>query len=163
MQMADGRIRISLATGELEVEGTREFIAGYDDTIQTMLTRLRDQQVPVASQVNRALAVGSGADQVPTVEIAEDRHFGEVIHALPKSASGTDQILVAGYFASRTITDRTFSTAEANGMLIEQGIKLANASQSIKNNMQAKRVFKVGTRFRVSRTGEQHVRGLING
>jgi hypothetical protein len=160
--MPEGRIRIALAAGELEVEGTTEFVAGYDDAIRGMLTRLRDRQVPSAGQGNSATPETSGAGPVSTSESREERQFGEVVHALPKGASGTDQILLAGYFASRSNSESTFSTAEANRLLVEQGIKLANASQSLKNNMSAKRVFKVGNRFRVSRTGEQHVQSLIS-
>lgn len=152
------KVRISLGSGELEVEGTEAFVAQYEDDIRLLLTKLKEDKVAFRSH--------QGADVQPsrrstTGPIHDGSEFGEVLHALPKSATGSDQILVAGSFVARSATDQTFSTTEANKLLIEQGIKLSNPSQSLKNNLVAKRVFKVGSRFRVSQTGEQHIRGLV--
>ncbi len=156
--MADqSRIRISLSAGELELEGTDAFVANYEDDIRAMLARLRDQPIRAGAAetkgAGRAANVEGGAS-LPT-------EFGEILHSLPKGASGTDQVLVAGYYASQGNADSTFATTEANKLLIEQGIKLSNASQSLKNNLTAKRVFKVGSRYRVSKMGEQHIQTLI--
>ncbi len=89
------------------------------------------------------------------------KEFGEAIHSLPKGSSGTDQILVAGYYAAAGSADGTFATSEANSLLVEQGIKLSNPSQSLKNGLAAKRVFKVGKRFKLSKTGEDSIRSFI--
>jgi hypothetical protein len=94
---------------------------------------------------------------------AEKREFGEVLHALPNKASGPDQMLVAGWYAQDGSTDNTFSTGEANQLLLGQSVKIANPSQSLKNAIAAKRVFKVGSRYRVSKIGEQHLHSLIGG
>jgi hypothetical protein len=77
---------------------------------------------------------------------------------LAKNASQSDKILLAGSFAAQGTGDKTFSTSEASALLVEQGIKLSNPSQSLKNNLAAKRVFKQGNRFRVSKIGEDHLK-----
>jgi hypothetical protein len=151
-----GKIRISLGMGELEVEGSSDFVAGYEENIRGMLARLESQSVKPASA-----ASGGGAARAASAAASELGEFGEVFHLLPKTASGSDQILVAGYFVASKSSDQTFSTNEANKLLIEQGIKLSNPSQSLRNALTAKRVFKVGSRFRVSNTGEQYVLNLI--
>ncbi len=159
--MADqGRIRISLSAGELEVEGSAEFVAKYDDAIAAMLGRLREQPAP-ALRASGSVKPQSDSRAVPagSTELGE---FGEVLHALPKGASGVEQILVAGYYAAQANADKTFSTADANKLLIDQGVKLSNASQALKNNLGSKRVFKSGKAYKVSRTGEEYVQGLIH-
>ncbi len=153
-----GRIRVALASGELEVEGPEQFVAKYESDIRLLLERLKDQPLPVKS-ADRGNGQ-AGAAKVTSV-IGSSSEFGEVLHALPKGATGSDQILVAGYFVARGNADQTFSTNEANRLLVEQGIKLSNPSQSLRNNLTVKRVFKVGSRFRVSNIGEQHVQSLV--
>ena len=75
--------------------------------------------------------------------------------------TGTDQILVAGHYAAMNNAQQTFVTAEANKLLVEQSIKLANPSQSLKNNLNSKKVFKVGSRFKLSRDGIDRVNELL--
>ena len=76
------------------------------------------------------------------------------------SKSGTDQILLAGHYAAKVSSDGTFSTNDAHKLLIEQGVKLSNASQSMKNNLTAKRAFKVGGRFKIAKTGIDYLHAL---
>jgi hypothetical protein len=47
-------------------------------------------------------------------------------------------------------------------MLIEQGIKLSNPSQSMADNLKAKRVFKVGKNWKISKSGEDYLRTLLS-
>jgi hypothetical protein len=153
----EARVRISLGTGDLEVEGTEGFVGQYDDAIQTLIERLKEQPAP--------LPTGGGGDaggsaRARSVDIA-GREFGEVLHALPSNASGSDQMLVAGWYVQRATGDSTFSTSAANQLLLGQGIKLSNPSQSLKNAIAAKRVFKVGKGYKVSKTGEEYLKTLI--
>jgi len=151
-----GRVRVSLVAGELEVEGDEEFVAKYDGDLKDMLRRLKEQAVP--RPTGGATAAGSSHR---TDGAGNAKEFGEAIHSLPKGSSGTDQILVAGYYAAAGSADGTFATSEANSLLVEQGIKLSNPSQSLKNGLAAKRVFKVGKRFKLSKTGEDSIRSNI--
>ena len=57
--------------------------------------------------------------------------------------------------------ERTFATAEASKLLVEQGIKVSNPSQSLKNNMDGKKLFRVGNRFKISREGQDRVNDLL--
>lgn len=153
------RVRISLSAGDLEVEGTEEFVAQYADAIQTLIDRIEEQ--PSQSLGPRPEAATGAKPAATSAPAAEQREFGEVLHSLPSNASGSDRILVAGSYAQLASGDNTFSTGEANQLLLGQGVKLSNPSQALKNAIAAKRVFKVGKRYRVSKTGEEHLRSLI--
>ena len=156
-----GRIRISLTSGELEVEGPIGFVGKYDDAIGAMLARLQEQPTP--GPARRATGAPAEAPASPGPGVgAELGEFGEVLHSLPRTVTGVDHILVAGYHASQASPDKTFATGDANKLLIDQGIKLSNASQALKNNLNAKRVFKSGKGYKVSKTGEEYVQSLIN-
>ena len=156
------RIRISLSANELEVEGSPEFVAKYEPTIQLMLERLAETPVQprVAGPANASPEAGTAAVAAPV----DARGFGELLHDLPKSATGTDQILVAGWHHQQTTADSSFTTADANQLLLGQGIKLSNAAQAMRGNLSGTRVFKVsGNRWRVSRQGEEHLKTLLGG
>ena len=70
-------------------------------------------------------------------------------------------MLVAGYFAQQRGADNGFATGEANTLLTEQGVKVGNPSQCVKQNLLAKRVFKHQGRYRVSQIGLDHLRQLV--
>jgi hypothetical protein len=149
------RIRVSLTTGDLEVEGSETFVAKYAEPIDELIGRLREGQL----QAPAAPTAGS-SKPVPTATGSYPEEFGEAIHGLPNSASGPDQILLAGFYVQKANDDASFSTGEANQLLIGQGIRLANPSQALKYAITSKRAFKVGKRYRVSRSGEEHLNEL---
>ncbi|MDT7570614.1 MAG: hypothetical protein QOE05_788 [Actinomycetota bacterium] len=156
------RIRISLSTGELEVSGSEAFVSQYAESIETLLERLQSQGPTVLPQhqlPNTGQAQAAPAPQHAAASGADEEPFGEVLHSLT-SKTGTDQILLAGYYIGKGNPDGTFATGEAHAKLIEQGVKLSNASQSMKNNLVAKRVFKVGSRYKVSKQGVDHLKSL---
>ena len=62
----------------------------------------------------------------------------------------------------RPVADDAFATGDANRRLTEQGIKLGNPSQCVKQSLLAKRVFLVSKgRYRVSQPGRAHLRQLL--
>lgn len=156
--MTEASVRISLSAGELEIRGSEDFIAKFD-VIDELLEKFRD--VPVASVTTNVTnpngSSGGGSGATGSGELPP---FGEVLHQLPSDATGTDKIVLAGLYAQRDSTDSTFATAEASKMLIEQGIKLSNPTQSLNNAQSAKRVFKVGKRWKVSKSGEDHLKSI---
>ena len=148
----NAKVRISLESGELEVQGPQAFIQQYEQAIASLLERLL-QQPPKEHSLGPKPGTSGGS----LLQIDE---FPEALHGMT-SNSGTDQILVAGYFASQVSPDATFSTGEANKLLIEQGIKLPNPSQSLKANLTAKRLFKAGSRYKISKSGSDQLRILV--
>jgi hypothetical protein len=144
------RLRINLDQREVEIEGSESFVREWVPRIEGLLDRFDD---PAAA---RPVEQGQAA-----VARSSPETFGEWIHRLPRSSTDVDRILAAGHFAQTRRTDRSFATGEANGLLTEQGIKVGNPSQCIKQNLMAKRVFKHEGRYRVSQLGIDHLRQLL--
>ena len=87
--------------------------------------------------------------------------LGELLHHLPRSATDVDRMLLAGHVAQSRSSDNAFSTGEANALLTEQGVKIGNPSQSVKQNVVARRVFRHQRRYRVSQIGLDHLAQLL--
>jgi len=146
------RVRVSYGDNEIDITGPADFVAQYQDTIDAITTQLRErtaQSPTVASAIHPA-----------AVTISEDE-FPETLHGLPKGSTDTDRMLLAGWYIQRKLGDNSFSTGEANKLLVEQGIKVSNPSQMLKNSLIARRVFKLGDRYRVSKSGEDYLRARI--
>lgn len=143
------RIKLGLGPRCLEVEGEEEFVREMLDRYEALL----DPASPVAGDVSGEPGRSDG------VELGS---FGEFIQKLPSSATEVDRMLAAGFWVQRRSADDAFATAEASRRLAEQGIKLGNPSQCVRQSLAARRVFAVQRgRFRVSQTGRQHLRQLV--
>ena len=152
------RLRVNLAQREFEVEGSEAFVRDYAARIEALLERLgsagEPQSAPAADP-----AAAAAADATP--EPAEATPFGELLQSLPRTATDVDRMLLAGVFLQRRAVERAFATADANRLLLEHGVKLGNPSQSVKQNLVAKRAFAVQRgRYRVARGGLAHLEQL---
>lgn len=146
------RLRVNLQAREFEVEGTEAFVGRYAARIEALLRRL-EAGAPAAANVPAA------AEPVP-----EATSFGELLQTLPRAATDVDRMLLAGWFLQRRAAERSFATAGANRLLLEQGVKLGNPSQSVKQNLVAKRAFLVARgRYRVAQVGLGHLEQLTGG
>lgn len=144
------RLRINLSEGEFEVEGSEAFVSAYASRFEAWLGRLDE----------------TGGLRRPKVEPVPERQpaaesFGELLQHLPRAASDVDRILLAGYFAHLRSADRSFTTGEASALLTEQGIKVGNPSQCVRQSLAAKRVFKHQGRYRISQSGADHLRQMV--
>ncbi|MGH6899765.1 MAG: hypothetical protein ACREJ5_24980 [Geminicoccaceae bacterium] len=147
------RLRINLAQREFEVEGSESFVAAYAERLDQLLARLTETPESARRAPAAASPEGDGLSTAGT--------FGELLQRLPRAATDVDRVLVAGYFAQQNGADNGFGTGEANTLLTEQGVKVGNPSQCVKQNLLAKRVFKHQGRYRVSQIGLDYLRQLI--
>jgi hypothetical protein len=147
------KLRINLAQREFEVEGSESFVKSYAERLDQLLGRLMDQPAAAQRPLVSARPDGDALSSTGT--------FGELLQRLPRGTTDVDRMLVAGYFAQQRSADNGFATGEANALLTEQGVKVGNPSQCVKQNLLAKRVFKHQGRYRVSQIGLDHLRQLI--
>lgn len=152
MDAQRAKLRINLAQREFEVEGSENFVRAYAERLDQLLVWLT-QQTAAAASLPPPRPDGNG--------LADGGSFGELLQRLPRSATDVDRMLVAGYFAQQSGADNGFATGEANHLLTEQGIKVGNPSQCVKQNLLAKRVFKHQGRYRVSQIGLDYLRQLV--
>ena len=156
-ETAMARLRVNLAQGEFEVEGSEEFVGRYAERIEDLLGRLGGRPTPAGPAPSPAVP-----DPLPSVaEGSDEPPFGELLQTLPRNATDVDRMLLAGLHLQRRAADRTFATADANRLLLEHGVKLGNPSQSVKQNLVAKRAFAVQRgRYRVAQGGLGHLEQL---
>ncbi len=157
------RLKINLSLGEFEVEGSEAFVERYVERIDALFAKLangkNENAVLPATNTVSTLDV-SPSNAVPRNGSAPS-HIGEWLEHMPRSATDVDRMLLAGYFAQLRSGDQSFGTGEAAILLTDQGIKVGNPSQCVKQNLVAKRVFKHQRRYRVSQTGLDHLRQLL--
>ena len=153
MDAQRAKLRINLAQREFEVEGSESFVKAYAERLDQLLGRLMEQPA--------AAAKAQGSPRPDGDALPDSGTFGELLQRLPRTSTDVDRMLVAGYFAQQRGADNGFATGEANTLLTEQGVKVGNPSQCVKQNLLAKRVFKHQGRYRVSQIGLDHLRQLI--
>lgn len=149
------RLRVNLAQSEFEVEGSEDFVRTYAERFDALLDRLGHGVQPQDPPAGRAKP-----PQAPALSI-DGASLGELLHHLPRSATDVDRMLLAGHVAQSRSADNSFSTGEANALLTEQGVKIGNPSQSVKQNLVARRVFRHQRRYRVSQIGLDHLAQLL--
>ena len=161
------RLRISVAGREFEVEGSEEFVREFVPRIESLLEYLGDLAAappepaqPTPSPTGGSNGSGNGISHESGA--ASGGSFGEFMLRLPSSATDVDRMLAAGFFVQQGAADDAFGTADANKKLTEQGVKLGNPSQCVKQSLIAKRVFMVQRgRYRISQHGRAHLRQLM--
>jgi hypothetical protein len=149
------RLRVNLAQSEFEVEGSEAFVRTYAERFDALLDRLGQ-----GAALDEPMAAGAQPARAPQLSL-DGASLGELLHHLPRSATDVDRMLLAGHIAQSRSADNSFSTGEANTLLTEQGVKIGNPSQSVKQNVVARRVFRHQRRYRVSQIGLDHLAQLL--
>lgn len=146
--MSDISVRINFRVGEIAVSGPKEVVDEYLDRY----SELADVQPEPARK-----ALPSETNEVPD-------EFGAYLQLFPTSVSDVDRALIAANFVQRGSQEDSFSTRELNQQLVEQGIRLSNPSESVRQNVRSRRAFALSRgRFRVSKQGVAHLSTLQGG
>jgi hypothetical protein len=154
------RLRVNLVQSEFEVEGSEAFVRTYAERFDALLDRLGHGAEPDDPPAPRTQPSRAQPPSPPALSI-DTANLGELLHHLPRSATDVDRMLLAGHVAQSRSADNAFSTGEANALLTEQGVKIGNPSQSVKQNVVARRVFRHQRRYRVSQIGLHHLAQLL--
>lgn len=149
------RVRVNRAAGELEVEGTETQVAEWWEKLWPQLVEMPPPQtIPKKSKQPLALTASGGNRDMPEI-------FGEYYAEFRSDITDVDKILIAGSFVQARDAERVFTTKTANQLLLDQNIKVGNASESVRRLTQTKRAFVVSDgRFRVSANGLEHLKTL---
>jgi len=168
------RVKINLLSGEIEFEGTESFVNAQLANLKDLIAVIsiegkgqRDSTHKRALNEQQDNVIGAKDNEPSIGQIdALPESFGEWLNKFPKGMNGSDQILIAGYYLQKKSETNDFKTGDANKLLKEQGIKLANPADSLKKLSSSKRVFvnsKNGklSMYRVSQSGEEHIISLL--
>lgn len=149
------RIRANRSTGELEIEGPSQEVANWWEKLWPELSEgsLPSTAATIPAQ-RQTLMPGVSNGQLPDV-------FGEFYTEFRSDVTDVDKVLIAAAFVQGKESDRVFTTKSANQLLLDQNIKVANASENVRRLTQTKRVFVVADgKFRVSASGFEHLKSL---
>ena len=117
------RLRASASTREFEIEGSEEFVEKYWPELKLLLSEAGELDVPcaVASANPPPVASQDEPDDLPGT-------FGDYLSKFG-DLSGPQQILIAGYYYQRKVSDDNFfTTGQAHQLLKDQAIRLSNPS-----------------------------------
>ena len=156
------RIHIKVQAGEFEIEGPVEIVSKYEEQVRALLGFATKQG---SSMAKTNVEQATEDETESPVEIIEDipETFGEFFSRFPKKMQDVDNVLVAAHFAQSNNQDKQFKTKEVNKLLQVQGIKVTNASRCVTLNINKKYIFATQKgNFRISRSGEEHVKALQN-
>jgi len=156
------KIRINLETREFQVEGDAKYInEAFGKYIYDYLDGIKGSQrsksppddvTKKSTTITKEENIG---DSLPD-------SFGEYLNKFPRTLKDVDRLLIAGFYIQTKNSANYFTIPEASNLLIDQGIKLSNASAFNKANEVTKRIFKLsGKNFRVSDSGIQYIKTLI--
>ena len=147
------RIRVNLAQREVEIEGAEDFVREWAERLDELLGSVPSEPAaPLATAEQRPSPPGAAA-RPP---------FGQFIQAMRLEATDVDRMLAAGYWVQQGNGDDCYTTGETSRLLSEQGFRIGNPSQCVKQSLNAKRCFQLQRgRYRVSATGRAHLRQLM--
>lgn len=145
------RAKINFKTGEVELEGSEEFVqnqlANIDSIAEYMAllssnNSLDDESIveqeeiaAVAEEEQEKLASTSEQElQVPNT-------FGEWLHGFKNDINDLDKALITAYYVQKQSPQNDFKTSEVNKSLQEHGVKLSNSSNSLQNFSKKKLLF----------------------
>jgi hypothetical protein len=146
VQPENVRVRVNFGAREVEISGSNEEVAQWWERLEPIL---KDIGQPKQRSPQTANGLGEGRSE----EDSRYESFGEYFNEFPSSITDVDKMLAAAHFVQSTDPGNLFTTAQASKLLSEQGIKLANPSQCVKQNAEKKHVFTQNGKYRVSKSG----------
>ena len=170
--MENTRIKINIKTGEIEFEGSEDFVQKQMDNLGAVINLLSlkntliptenvnhlkpsTQEAPDTPETHEATNMVSGELDVP-------ESFGEWMHKFKDTLTELEKALITAYFVQSQSSSNEFKTLEVNKSLKDHGIKLSNPSRILKNLETKKYLFqtrKEGPKIRFMRVSQD---GLIN-
>lgn len=149
------KIRANRSAGELEIEGPAQAVAEWWEKLWPEIGQQAGTALGLHGGVaRRQLSVAPSSGQMPEV-------FGEFYTEFRSDITDVDKVLVAAAFIQNQDQERAFTTKAANQLLLDQNIKVANASENVRRLIQTKRAFVVSDgRYRVSAGGLEYLNSL---
>jgi hypothetical protein len=139
--------------GELEIDGPEAIVSKWWERLWPEISQ------PVMTMQGAVPTSGTRAAGSNTTQIAEV--FGEYYTEFRPDITDADKVLIAAVYVQGRDQDRVFSTKAANQALLDQNIKVTNASENVRRLIQTKRAFVVSDgKYRVSTIGLDHLNTL---
>ena len=172
--MENTKVKINIKSGEIEFEGSEEFVQSQMDNLDSIirLLKLNESKTNSSASIENVIVdVYADPDDVqedgvPSIE-SVPASFGEWMHMFKESINDVEKALLTAYFVQKQSDKNEFKTLEVSKSLKDHGIKLTNTSQSIKQLDTKKYIFQVRKEgdklnfMRVSLDGVNHLKTLF--
>jgi hypothetical protein len=136
--------------GELDIEGPPQLVTEW---WEKLWPEVQAPATPVTIQ-RQAAPPTIVNSQTPDV-------FGEFYSEFRSDITDVDKVLVAAAFVQGKDGDKAFTTKNANQILLDQNVKVGNASECVRRLVVARRAFVVSDgRFRVSSIGFDYLKSI---
>ena len=156
------RVRLNFTARELEIDGPVAVVRELIEEYRPMVENAASPAPATSGYVQPAGGSAPVSSAAHPGDVPES--FGEYLHGFPDSLSGPDKMLVAAAHVQAQSDDNCFSTRETNALLKEHGIRLANASVTVKRIVAAKYAFPIARgRYRLSTEGDRAIEELRRG
>ncbi|WP_372876727.1 hypothetical protein [Spongiibacter marinus] len=177
--MENTKVKINLKTGEIEFEGSEEFVQHQMDSLDSIIDLLSSSVVSGTSPESNQSSISNEVEELSENEIAQEssnhngdslavpESFGEWMHRFKDSINDIEKALVTAFYVQNQSDKNDFKTLEVNKSLRDHGIKLSNPSRSLKLLEEKKYLFQTRkegqkVRFmRVSQDGMSHLKSLL--
>lgn len=169
------RARINFKTGEVELEGSEQFVqdqlANIDAIAEYMALLATNNSVDeesITEQEEIAIAAEEEEEKLSSVgeqELQIPSTFGEWFHRFRNEINDLEKALVTAYYVQKQSPQNDFKTSEVNKFLQDHGVKLPNPSTSLKRLAEKKLIFQTRKSgklryMRVSSDGVKHLKSL---
>ncbi|WP_028574629.1 hypothetical protein [Desulfonatronovibrio hydrogenovorans] len=165
-------VSINLNSGEIRLEGSEAFVTEQLANLEELLATIgrapaaaqANSGQPLEEPVNEASSVNSETDeQAGSLNVPEV--FGEWLHSFRDDISDQEKALITAYFVQSKSEGNEFKTSEVTKFLSDHGIKLSNASSTLKQIERKKLIFQTRkpskiSYKRVSQDGVKHLLSL---
>lgn len=168
------KIQLKIGDIEVTVEGTAEFVS---EQYMAVLNNLQAFQKGVfgipEKEVHKQTIVENSKTEIAGERIQEKssdlpKSFDEWLGKLPAKSSGTDKILLAGYFAQHFGSGDDFKVRDATKVLKANGMEVGNPSGLLLSVWRGKRGFiekrengEKQTNYHFTPKGEKYVLSLM--
>jgi hypothetical protein len=145
------KVRANKSAGELEIEGPVQLVTEWWEKLWPEVSQSLSASMTQTGSARTLSPIAGGNGALPEM-------FGEFYSEFRSDITSVDKVLVAAAFIQARDQERVFTTKAANQALLDQNIKVANASESVRRLIQTKRVFVVSDgRYRVSASGLEYL------
>lgn len=166
--MTQSVFKINLSTGDVEISGSEEFVSACIDRLPLVMRELGQDTLmakapgknPTAGNQNGGQDAGNSQGATNSLGVPDS--FGEWKQKFKDGLTQDQKVLMSGYYCQAQNPENIFKTKEANDILKNHGIKVANAANNLKSLEENKYVFiakKSGKLklYRVTEQGLQHL------
>ncbi|WP_097458700.1 hypothetical protein [Mangrovitalea sediminis] len=163
-------VNINLSLGEIRVEGSESFVKEQIENLEQILNSIgaSKRNFPPASQnpTNPESTEEDSGSEITSGDITGKLQvpevFGEWLHSFKDKTSDQEKALIAAYFIQSKSDANEFKTSEVTKFLTDHGIKLSNASATLKQIEGKKLIFQTRkpskiSYKRVSQDGIKHL------